>query len=100
MSNDDTNENSEHESNSNNARDTATENESENEKKKQRVIHARVSDTVDEELRRRANHLGMSVSNLVRNILHHTFGLVEDLVVDVAAVASPGGEGNAPPGTP
>ncbi|MFT5431188.1 MAG: hypothetical protein ACI9OJ_001867 [Myxococcota bacterium] len=55
--------------------------------KKQRVIHTRVSDTLDEEIRRRAEGLGVSVSNLIRNVLGHSFGLVEDVIVEGARVA-------------
>jgi hypothetical protein len=55
--------------------------------KKERVIHTRVSDALDDEIKRRATGLGVSVSNLVRNILQHTFGLVEDIVHDSAEIA-------------
>jgi len=55
--------------------------------KKARVIHARVPEELDRELKRKAGRLGMSVSNLVRNVLQNAFGLVEDIVVDSAAVA-------------
>jgi hypothetical protein len=55
--------------------------------KKERVIHTRVPESLDDEIRRRATGLGLSVSNLVRNILQHTVGLVEDIVQDSAAIA-------------
>ena len=55
--------------------------------KKQRVIHTRVSESLDQELRDRASNLGVSVSNLVRNVLSSTFGLVETIVADSADVA-------------
>jgi hypothetical protein len=55
--------------------------------KKERVIHARVPEALDDEVRRRAGNLGLSVSNLVRNILENTFGLVEDIVADSAGIA-------------
>ena len=55
--------------------------------KKQKVIHTRVSETLDQELRDRAANLGVSVSNLVRNVLTSTFGLVETIVADSADVA-------------
>jgi hypothetical protein len=55
--------------------------------RKERVIHARVPESLDDELRRRATSLGVSVSNLVRNVLQNTFGLVEDIVADSAEVA-------------
>jgi hypothetical protein len=50
--------------------------------KKERVIHTRVPESLDDEIKRKATDLGLSVSNLVRNILQHTVGLVEDIVHD------------------
>ena len=55
--------------------------------RKERVIHTRVSETLDDEIKKRATDLGVSVSNLVRNVLQHTFGLVEDIVHDSAEIA-------------
>lgn len=55
--------------------------------KKEKVLHARIPESLDDELRQRAASLGMSVSNLVRNILDNTFGLVEDVIVDSSRVA-------------
>lgn len=55
--------------------------------KKERVIHTRVPPSLDSELKHRADRLGVSVSNLVRNILHHTFGLAEEVIKDSANVA-------------
>jgi len=55
--------------------------------KKERVIHTRISESLDEEIRRKATRLGVSVSNLVRNVLRNTFGLVEDIVADGANIA-------------
>lgn len=55
--------------------------------KKERVIHTRVSESLDEELKEKAASLGLSVSNLVRNVLQNTLGLVEDIVADSASVA-------------
>jgi hypothetical protein len=55
--------------------------------KKEKVIHTRVPESLDDEIKRKATDLGLSVSNLVRNILQHTFGLVEDIVHDSAEVA-------------
>ena len=62
-------------------------NEGKESKKKPKVIHARVSDKVDDALKDRAERLGVSVSNLVRNILQNTFGLVENIVADGADIA-------------
>ncbi len=55
--------------------------------KKERVIHTRVSETLDAELRKKAETLGVSVSNLVRNVLTNTFDLVDGIVSDSASVA-------------
>lgn len=55
--------------------------------KKERVLHARISDSLDQELKDRASNLGVSVSNLVRNVLLNAFGLVETVVKDGATVA-------------
>ncbi len=59
----------------------------EQDEKKERVIHMRVEPSLDSELRERAGRLGVSVSNLVRNILQHAFGLAEDVIKDSAQVA-------------
>ena len=58
-----------------------------NDEQKDRVIHTRVPESLEAELRKRAADLGMSVSNLVRNVLGHAFGLVGDVVADGQAVA-------------
>jgi hypothetical protein len=55
--------------------------------KKERVIHTRVPESLEAELRKRAGELGVSVSNLVRNVLGHAFGLVGDVVADSHAIA-------------
>ena len=57
------------------------------EEKKERVIHTRVPESLEAELRKRAQELGVSVSNLVRNVLGHAFGLVGDVVADSHAIA-------------
>jgi hypothetical protein len=54
---------------------------------KERVIHTRVPESLEHELRKRAEDLGISVSNLVRNVLGHAFGLVGDVVADSHAIA-------------
>ena len=66
--------------------------------KKERVIHTRVPESLEAELRQRAQELGMSVSNLVRNVLGHAFGLVGDVVADSHAIARAArGDKKAPP---
>ena len=55
--------------------------------KKERVLHMRISDALDRELRDKAAELGVSVSKLVRNALLTTVDLVENIVADSARVA-------------
>ena len=57
------------------------------EERKERVLHTRVSESLDRHIKRRARNLGMSVSTVVRNVLLNTFGLVEDIVTDSANIA-------------
>ncbi len=59
----------------------------EDNEKKKRVIHTRVPESLDKELKEKASSLGVSVSNLVRNVLLNAFGLVEGIVVDSARIA-------------
>lgn len=66
--------------------DDETANEGDNDKK-ERVIHTRVPAHLDETIRKRASGLGLSVSNLVRNVLSNTFGLVDSIVVDGTNIA-------------
>jgi hypothetical protein len=76
--------------------------ETEEPEKKERVIHTRVPESLEAELRKRASDLGISVSNLVRNVLGHAFGLVGDVVADSHAIARAArgetGRGDAPLG--
>ena len=53
---------------------------------KDRVLQARIPEQLDDELRDRAEQLGMSVSTVVRNVLLHTFDLVEGVVTDSAQI--------------
>jgi hypothetical protein len=55
--------------------------------KKERVIHTRVPESLEAHLRERAQELGMSVSNLVRNVIGHAFGLAGDVAADSHAIA-------------
>ena len=50
--------------------------------RKERVIHTRVPESLEAELKDRAAEMGVSVSNLVRNVLSHALGLVNDIVAD------------------
>lgn len=54
---------------------------------KDRVLQARIPEQLDEELKGRAEQLGLSVSTIVRNVLLHTFDLVEGVVTDSAHIA-------------
>lgn len=68
--------------------------------KKERVIHTRVPESLEAELRQKAEDLGISVSNLVRNVLGHAFGLVGDVVADshaIARAATLGARRSSPP---
>ena len=55
--------------------------------KKDRILQARIPEQLDEQLRDRAEDLGLSVSSVVRNVLLHTFNLVEGVVSDSAQIA-------------
>ena len=55
--------------------------------KKDKVLQARIPEQLDEELRDRAEDLGLSVSTIVRNVLLQTFNLVEGVVSDSAQIA-------------
>lgn len=64
---------------------------------KDRVLQARIPEQLDEELRDRAEQLGLSVSTVVRNVLLHTFELVEGVVTDSAQLARTIQGRNSPP---
>lgn len=55
--------------------------------KKDRVIHTRVPESLDDAIKRKAGNLGISVSNLVHDVLENTIGLVEDIVSDSTQIA-------------
>jgi hypothetical protein len=55
--------------------------------KKERIIHTRVPAPLDETIKQRASGLGLSVSNLVRNVLSNSFGLVDSIVTDGTNIA-------------
>jgi hypothetical protein len=63
---------------------------------KDRVLQARIPEQLDDELRDRAEQLGLSVSTIVRNVLLHTFELVEGVVSDSAQVGRALRGGKAP----
>ena len=45
--------------------------------RKERVLHARIPESLDDAIRAAASELGISVSNLVRNVLANTLEVVE-----------------------
>jgi len=45
--------------------------------RKERVLHARIPESLDDAIRAAASELGISVSNLVRNVLANTVEVVE-----------------------
>lgn len=55
--------------------------------RKEKMLHARIPERLDSEIKRRAGSLGMSVSTVVRHVLLNTFNLVEDIVADSTNVA-------------
>lgn len=61
--------------------------ESKRSQAKDRVLQARIPENLDEELRGRAEQLGLSVSTIVRNVLLNTFDLVEGVVTDSSQIA-------------
>jgi hypothetical protein len=67
---------------------------------KDRVLQARIPEQLDEELRTRAEQLGLSVSTIVRNVLLHTFDLVEGVVTDSSQIARALTSRDSAPSTP
>jgi len=65
--------------------------------KKEKVLHTRISQDLEEQIRKEAGSLGVSVSNLVRNILSNTFDLVENIVTDSADISRSARRRSAPP---
>ena len=51
--------------------------------RKERVLHTRISERLDESLRRAADELRVPVSNLVRNVLEDAFMVVETVAENV-----------------
>jgi hypothetical protein len=68
--------------------------------KKEKVLHARIPESLDGEIRDHASRLGVSVSNLVRNVLQNAFGLVGDIVADTTTIAQAARSSSAPPAAP
>ena len=63
-------------------------------------MQARIPEQLDEELRERAEQLGLSVSTIVRNVLLHTFDLVEGVVTDSTQIAKALTGWDEPPSDP
>jgi hypothetical protein len=64
--------------------------------RKERVLHTRIPESLEQEIKNRANRLGVSVSNLVRNVLHNAFSMVDDIVADSATIAKTARDATAP----
>ncbi|MDG2308894.1 MAG: hypothetical protein P8R42_30290 [Candidatus Binatia bacterium] len=71
--------------------------EQDKKEKKEKVLHARIPESLDEEIREHAAQLGLSVSNLVRNVLGNAVGLVDEIIADTAGVARSATGGKAAP---
>jgi hypothetical protein len=80
--------------------------------RKERVLHTRIPESLDDAIRAAASELGMSVSNLVRNVLANALEVVEAATLRVparaaaaaasvraAAAARSGGNGDASTGS-
>ncbi len=52
-------------------------------RRKERVLHTRISDDLDETLRKAAGEMRVPVSNLVRNVLEDVFDVVESVTDNV-----------------
>ncbi|MCC6847733.1 MAG: hypothetical protein IT294_04465 [Deltaproteobacteria bacterium] len=63
--------------------------------RKDRILHTRIPESLEDAIKVKAQRLRIPVSNLVRNVLEQTFQLVEDVVGDgleIAHVARRGAE--------
>jgi hypothetical protein len=56
--------------------------------RKERVLHTRISDQLDESLRAAADEMRVPVSNLVRNVLEDVFTVVETVTENVGEMVS------------
>ena len=56
--------------------------------RKERVLHTRIPESLDEAIRSAASELGMSVSNLVRNVLANALEVVEVATMHMPARAA------------
>ena len=54
---------------------------------KDKVLHTRIPEQLEQQLKDHAENMGLSVSSIVRNVLINTFNLVEDVVTDSAKIA-------------
>ncbi len=55
-------------------------------RRKEKVMHTRISDDLDDTLRRTADELRVPVSNLVRNVLEDVFAVVETVTDNVGGL--------------
>jgi hypothetical protein len=68
--------------------------------RKDKTLQARIPKDLDSALRERAIRLGLPVSTIVRNVLLHTFDLVEGIVTDSVEIARAIGRPAASAGLP
>ncbi|MGH7820361.1 MAG: hypothetical protein ACREQ9_11345 [Candidatus Binatia bacterium] len=57
------------------------------EEPKDKVLHTRIPESLEDAIKVKARHLRVPVSNLVRNVLEQAFQLVEDVVEDGLEIA-------------
>lgn len=55
--------------------------------RKDRVLHTRVPEALEKELRKKAERMRVPVSNLIRNILEDAFKFVDNVVSDSLSIA-------------
>src|SRR5438128_11871764 len=55
---------------------------------KDRVLHTRIPESLEDAIKTKARRLRIPVSNLVRNILEQAFDIVEEVVDDGLAIAN------------
>lgn len=58
------------------------------EEPKDRVLHTRIPESLEDAIKTKARRLRIPVSNLVRNVLEQTFQLVEEVVDDGLEIAN------------
>ena len=71
--------------------------------RKDKMLHTRIPERLDQHLKEQADTLGLSVSSIVRHVLVNTFNMVEGVVAesaniaDILAAKKPDGPPETPP---